>query len=573
MQETTMKLSVKKTIATAAFAVFLMPTLFLHAEEAAKPSTEAKTDHAADSSGTPVAELSAPMPASSFAAATPYGRSMNGNTPRIEWFMGYTYSRAVPSLSVENRLMWLNGGSTSVAFNLNRSLGIVGDFGGFNETRLLLTTGNPPVAVNPYQAVQAGTVFTYLAGPRLSFRKFDRVTPFAQVLFGGIRASEEAICKSCAPLLPVQNAFAMTAGGGLDLRIHHRFAIRIVQAEYMMTRFENPATAASASQNDVRLSTGIVLRFGGSTAPPLPLPSPLAYSCSVNPSSAFPGDTISASGTALNLNPAKAAVYTWSADVGAVTEAGSTAKIDATGLAPGSYTLKGHVSEGDKPGENADCTAPFSVRAFEPPSVSCQADPSNVLSGASSAITATGVSPQNRPLTYSYSATSGSVGGSGTTATLSTVGAPVGTIGVTCTVVDDKGQTASGSVSVAVTAPVAAPAPQASEQCSVHFDRDIRRPSRIDNEGKACLDQIALNLQQDSDAHLAMIGNSSRDEKGGKKLATDRAINARTYLVSEKGIDSARIAVYNGPQDGKIVSTTLIPAGATFDTTADTPVK
>jgi len=567
-----MKLSVK-TIATAAFAVFLMPTLHLCAEVGAKPLTGAKVDHAADSSVTPVTELSAPLQASSMAPAMPSTDGKNGDTPKIEWFMGYSYLRAVPSLTEGNRLMWLNGGSTSVAFNLSRTLGIVGDFGGFNETRLLLTSGDPPVALNPYNAVQAGTMFTYLGGPRLSLRKFDRVTPFAQVLFGGIRASEEAICKSCAPLLPVENAFAMTAGGGLDIRVHNRFAIRVVQAEYMMPRFENLSTGASDSQNNVRLSTGIVLRFGGSVVPPLPPPSPLAYSCSVNPPSAFPGDTISASGMALSLNPAKTAVYTWSADGGTVTRVGSTAKIDITGLAPGSYTLKGHVSEGDKPGENADCTAAYSVRAFEPPSVSCQADPSNLLSGASSAITATGISPQNRPLTYSYSATSGSVSGSGTTATLSTVGASVGTVGVTCTVVDDKGQTASSSASVTVTAPVVAASPLASELCSIHFDRDSRRPSRIDNEGKACLDGIALNLQQNSDTHLAIIGNASGGEKGGKKLATERAANARAYLVNDKGIDSTRIVVYSGSQDGKVVSTTLIPAGATFDTTGDTPVK
>jgi hypothetical protein len=70
-----------------------------------------------------------------------------------------------------NHLMWLNGGSTSIAFNFNRYFGLVGDFGGFNETRILLTTGIPPIAVGSYEAVDAGTVFTYLAGPRLSYRK------------------------------------------------------------------------------------------------------------------------------------------------------------------------------------------------------------------------------------------------------------------------------------------------------------------------------------------------------------------------------------------------------------------
>jgi outer membrane protein OmpA-like peptidoglycan-associated protein len=260
-------------------------------------------------------------------------------------------------------------------------------------------------------------------------------------------------------------------------------------------------------------------------------------------------------------------------DGGTVTGVSSTAKIDTTNLAPGAYTLKCHVSEGDKANENADAAAPYTVKAFEPPSVSCAANPQNMISGETSTITATGVSPQNRPLTYSYSSTSGSVTGSGTTATLSTAGAPVGPVTVTCNVVDDKGQTASGTTMVTVSVPVSAPQPMTSSLCSIHFDRDAGRPSRVDNEGKACLDEIALKLQRNSDARLAIVGDAGSRERGGKKLATQRAMNTKAYLVKEKGIDSSRIAVYTGSLDGKTVETTLIPAGATLNATGDTLVE
>ena len=144
---------------------------------------------------------------------------------------------------------------------------------------------------------------------------------------------------------------------------------------------------------------------------------------------------------------------------------------------------------------------------------------------------------------------------------------------MTCNVADDKGQTGSGTTAVTVAAPVAAPKPLTSELCAIHFDRDVRRPDRVDNEGKACLDEIALNLQSNSDAQLAVVGNTAGQEIGGNKLATQRAINTKAYLVGEKGIDPARIIVYTGSQDGKIVSTTLIPAGASFDSTGDTAVQ
>jgi hypothetical protein len=299
----------------------------------------------------------------------------------------------------------------------------------------------------------------------------------------------------------------------------------------------------------------------------------LNYSCSVNPSSVFAGETIAVSGTAVNLNPAKAPVYTWTADGGTVTGTSSTGSIDTKNLAPGTYTLKGHVSEGDKASDNADCTASYVVKAIEPPTVSCTANPSSVNSGDPSTITAVGISPQDLSLTYSYSSSSGSISGSGTTATLITTGGvPAGPITVNCNLVDDKGQTASGTTSVTVVVPIA-PKPAVSELCSVSFARDARRPSRVDNEGKACLDQVALTLQNSPDAKLALVGNAAGGERDSGKLAGQRAANTKAYLVSDKGIDSTRIAVYTGAQDGKSVSTILIPAGATFDATGDTPLQ
>ncbi len=177
----------------------------------------------------------------------------------------------------------------------------------------------------------------------------------------------------------------------------------------------------------------------------------------------------------------------------------------------------------------ADCTATYTVKQFEPPTISCSANPSTVAPGDSSTITATGVSPQNRPLTYSYSASAGSVSGNASTATLSTAGAAPGTITVTCNVVDDKGQTASATTTVTVNAPPPPPAPTTSALCSVSFERDTRRPARVDNEAKACLDDIALKLQRASDAKLAVVGNSTSAEKAPPKARTRSRL---TLLVS-----------------------------------------
>jgi outer membrane protein OmpA-like peptidoglycan-associated protein len=182
--------------------------------------------------------------------------------------------------------------------------------------------------------------------------------------------------------------------------------------------------------------------------------------------------------------------------------------------------------------------------------------------GDSSTITAQGVSPQNRPLTYSFTTSSGTISGTGSTATLSTTGAPAGTITVTGTVTDDKGQTASCTAAVTVNVPPPPP-PSVQKLCSITFGRDKRRPARVDNDAKACLDDVALNAQQHSDASLVVVGNSS--STSDPMLGAQRAVNTKAYLVTEKGIDASRISVRTGTSGTDEVDNYLVPAGANFD--------
>jgi hypothetical protein len=246
--------------------------------------------------------------------------------------------------------------------------------------------------------------------------------------------------------------------------------------------------------------------------------------------------------------------------------------------------------EGLKPGQTADCSASFTVKAYEPPTISCTADPTTIKPGESSTITSTGLSPQNRPLTYSYSASAGTVTGSGTSATFSSAGAPTGAVGITCNVSDDKGQTATANTTVTITAPYVAPAPHTQALCSITFTKDKARPTRVDNEAKACLDEVALDLQRQADSKAVVVGESDakekakteREEKSAQRHkhlkveddAAQRAVNTKEYLVTEKGIDASRISVATGTTDGQTVEDYLVPAGATFtaDVNGTTPV-
>lgn len=502
--------------------------------------------------------------------------AMGQNPSRVDVFLGYSYFGAhgrlnpagIPYSSINL------GAIGSGAYYFNKYVG--GEF----------IYSNHPDGVNDgFSGASLGPIV------RLPMENF---TLFAHGLVGGGRlGGPNSEVPATFEHEPYRWGPALTAGGGMDYDLpffDNRFSLRLFQADYRYIHADfGPYTSiptggilgGRANLSAVELSTGIVLHFGHIIPPP-----PVTYSCSVAPTSGYPGDPITVTGTALNLNPKKTATYSWTSTGGTISGTSSTANIATTTAAPGTYTVTGHVTEGAKPGQSADCTGQFTINAFQPPTISCSANPSSVNPGDSSTITANAVSPQGRPLTYSYSATAGSVSGTSSTATLSTAGAAPGPITVTCNVVDDKGNTASSTTSVNVIAPPPPPpppAPMASSLCSVSFERDKARPTRVDNEAKACLDDVALALQRSSDAKLSLVANENakeqkRDARGAKMrhprptIAASRAVNTKDYLVTEKGIDASRITVYTGADDAQTVTTSLVPAGATNPAASATPV-
>jgi hypothetical protein len=57
------------------------------------------------------------------------------------------------------------------------------------------------------------------------------------------------------------NGFALIAGGGADWRVLPRLAVRVFEADYLMTRVSR-LTNTPGIQKDVRLSAGLVVYFG-----------------------------------------------------------------------------------------------------------------------------------------------------------------------------------------------------------------------------------------------------------------------------------------------------------------------
>ena len=139
-------------------------------------------------------------------------------------------------------------------------------------------------------------------------------------------------------------------------------------------------------------------------------------------------------------------------------------------------------------------------------------------------------------------------------------------------------------------APPPPPQPKTQALCSISFANDTKRPTRVDNEAKACLDEVALDLQRQADAKAVVVGESNAKENAltakqekiaarRKKakvthFAAQRAVNAKDYLVTEKGIDASRVTTATGTTDGQTVEDYLVPAGANFsnDVQGTTPV-
>ena len=103
------------------------------------------------------------------------------------------------------------------------------------------------------------TVFT--AGLRFTPGfKMGRLVPYGQILAGGAHASGSLVSGNT----PANNSvvvFASNVGGGLDLAPHpdSRFALRLVEADYVATLFRN---GQNDHQNNLRISAGIVIRIG-----------------------------------------------------------------------------------------------------------------------------------------------------------------------------------------------------------------------------------------------------------------------------------------------------------------------
>jgi outer membrane immunogenic protein len=150
------------------------------------------------------------------------------DNPKAEVFGGYSYLRFSPGDGASS--INFNGGIGSVAYNVTNMIGVVGEFAGYHASNV----EGSSVSVNSV---------SYLFGPKVS-KSMGKITPFGQALFGGSHAS----CGSCESASSA-NGFTMALGGGLDYNVSRRFAVRVGQIDYVMSRYSVIRPASFSSSN------------------------------------------------------------------------------------------------------------------------------------------------------------------------------------------------------------------------------------------------------------------------------------------------------------------------------------
>ena len=141
---------------------------------------------------------------------------------KVEIFGGAQYEHLQSSY---NAVGW----NASLTGNFKHVLGITADFSGVYNSRRT-----------------DSSVYTYTVGPVLTAR-LPVVQPFVHALFGGVTASTDT---------GNDNAFAMLIGGGLDIGLRKGIGLRLVQADWLFTKFGD-----ETQNRQGRVSAGIVIKF------------------------------------------------------------------------------------------------------------------------------------------------------------------------------------------------------------------------------------------------------------------------------------------------------------------------
>jgi len=290
------------------------------------------------------------------------------------------------------------------------------------------------------------------------------------------------------------------------------------------------------------------------------------------PNTVCVGDTVALRANATDPD-GDTLLYSWTSTGGRVVGDGANTRFDTAGLAPGDYTVTVQVDDG------CGCVAFDSktIRVVNCPPLTVCFNPNLDVTPASQTVQAGETVNFSTPgvtggqnygnVTYTWTASAGTITGSGTSARLDTTGVAAGTsIEVRVAASSDMGNcSASGSARVTIASP---PPPPPVPVCSplTPCTTFKRNSARVDNACKSVLQDVAQRLQADATARLIVTGFRNEKEKPAR-LSLDRAKNVRDRLADGSvgvTIDPGRVEVRDGGVSETDQATlVLCPSGAT----------
>ncbi|MCL2659105.1 MAG: OmpA family protein [Acidobacteriaceae bacterium] len=252
--------------------------------------------------------------------------------------------------------VWMSGGTAQVSVPVMRNFAVVGEVGA--EAISKMPDSNRGLSL-----------LSGRGGFRIPLSNHTMYQPFGQALFGVIRGYNTSTYPDGSKS---KSAFSTVLGGGLDLAVSRSIWIRAAEVDYHFSQLPN---GNGDRQNELRISGGVVFRFGHSAYATVEEPRPRVVShpqtaapqpevnkqieCAVTPSAVFAGDRVYL--RARNLKPD--VFYSWTSTGGSVNGGSSEAMVDTTGLEAGTYDVTiGHDINGGARG--GDCTTSFTVRQY-----------------------------------------------------------------------------------------------------------------------------------------------------------------------------------------------------------------
>jgi hypothetical protein len=402
-----------------------------------------------------------------------------------------------------------------------------------------------------------------------------QLSPFIRVMAGAAYLDPNLVRSEWKPAIDV--------GGGLDLNLGKRWSIRMAQFDYIWTYYrEQNFQHTSDNWNMIRLSAGVVFNMGSYYNPPL------TCTATGTPDAVYAPDPVKVTTTGAGFNPKHPIAYSWATTGGKMSDANAqNATVDTTGVAAGSYSAKSTITDTWPKFKNLDsghhlnilgtpqpippamCAANFTVKQALPPQVSCSANPTTIGVGQPATITMTATDPQGWPMTYTWSATGGQVSPNGTSATLTAGSADAGnTITVTGTATTDRPGGNPASQSASCTASITVPAIQKCVmiqdlgECT--FEKNPKKPWRVDNDCKDVLDKLTLQTQSLGNGKLDIVGYTDEKETVSEQtLGSQRSVNVKYYLTTEAPtkLDPGTIQPRAGGQGTKSTHFYFVPVG------------